>query len=131
MTRAGIRPRGGFTLIELMVVLALIAMLVTIALPRYLASVERSKEAVLKSSLRTMRDAIDRYYADNERYPDTLEALASHRYLRDVPVDPETGSARTWVLVTPPPDAKAREGVYDVRSGALGSCRDGTPYAQL
>ena len=123
--------RTGFTLIELMVVLALVALLASIAAPRYFHSVDRAKEAVLRDSLRTMRGAIDQYYADHARYPDSLEALATRRYLRAVPLDPLTGRSDTWVVRTPPADADVQEGVYDVGSGAPGAASDGTPYAQL
>ena len=117
----------GFTLMELMVVMAIIASLLTLALPRYFHSVERSREAVLKQDLTIMRDAIDKFMADRGRYPLTLEELAEKRYLRKVPPDPITESAPTWVTV-PPPDGASREGVYDVRSGAPGNSLDGEPY---
>jgi general secretion pathway protein G len=117
----------GFTLMELMVVMAIIASLLTLALPRYFHSVERSREAVLKQDLTIMRDAIDKFMADRGRYPLTLEELAEKRYLRKVPPDPITESAATWVTV-PPPDGASREGVYDVRSGAPGNSLDGEPY---
>jgi general secretion pathway protein G len=115
----------GFTLIELLVVMVIISTLLTIAVPRYFASVERSKEAVLRQDLRSMRDAIDKYYADNEKYPDTLAVLATARYLRSVPVDPITGSATTWTTVPPKEGVDA---VYDVKSGAPGAASDGTPF---
>ena len=117
----------GFTLMELMVVMAIIASLLTLALPRYFHSVERSREAVLKQDLTIMRDAIDKFMADRGRYPLTLEELAEKRYLRKVPPDPITESTTTWVTV-PPPDGVSREGVYDVRSGAPGNSLDGEPY---
>lgn len=117
----------GFTLMELMVVMAIIASLMTLALPRYFNSVERSREAVLRQDLSVMRDAIDKFFADRGRYPNTLEELAERRYLRRVPIDPVTESATTWVIV-PPPEGEAREGVYDVRSGAPGRSLDGEAY---
>lgn len=101
MLTRGTAGGGGFTLIELLVVMAIIATLLSIAVPRYFGSVDRSKEAVLRQNLRAIRDAIDKYYADNERYPESLEVLAAGRYLRDVPVDPVTGSAATWIVVSP------------------------------
>ena len=121
------RSRGaarGFTLIELIVVLAIVAMLVTLALPRYFHSVERSREAVLRHDLRSLRDAIDKFLTDQGRYPATLDELAERRYLRNVPVDPITDSATSWVTVAPP----VGSGVVDVRSGAPGAGLDGTPY---
>jgi general secretion pathway protein G len=123
------RSRRGFTLMELMVVMAIIASLLTLALPRYFHSVERSREAVLKQDLTIMRDAIDKFLADLGRYPLTLEELAEKRYLRKVPPDPITESATTWVTVPPPDGNTSREGVYDVRSGAPGNSLDGEPYA--
>jgi general secretion pathway protein G len=120
--------RIGFTLIELLVVFTIIGMLLTLALPRYFGSIERSKETVLKENLNQMRDAISRYHADKGRYPESLDALAADRYLRRVPPDPITESAGTWQIVQPADPAKG--GVYDVRSGAPGQARDGTEYAQ-
>jgi general secretion pathway protein G len=114
----------GFTLIELIVVLAIVAMLVTLALPRYFHSVERSREAVLRHDLRSLRDAIDKFVADQGRYPASLDELAQRHYLRSVPVDPVTDSATSWVIIAP----SDTTGVYDVRSGAPGASLDGTPY---
>lgn len=133
MERAVSRRRRGFTLIELIVVLAIIASLLTLALPRYYHSVERSKEAVLRQDLQIMRDAIDKFLADRGRYPTTLAELAEQRYLRKVPPDPVTDSAETWVVVAPPQSlaqasGQAPEGVYDVRSGAPGAGLDGVAY---
>lgn len=117
----------GFTLIELLVVFAIIALLVTIVAPRYFNSVEKSKEVVLKQDLATMRDALDKYYGDTGKYPDSLETLVSKSYLRKLPVDPMTDSATTWAVV--PPEDIEKGGVFDVRSGAPGNGRDGTPYS--
>ena len=99
------RQRRGFTLIELIVVMAIVALLVGIAAPRYFHSIERAKENSLRSSLRVMRDAIDHFAADRGRYPESLDELVKQRYLRDIPEDPLTGSRGDWVLLTPPPDA--------------------------
>ncbi len=126
MARVQTKTRG-FTLMELMVVMAIIASLMTLALPRYFNSVERSREAVLRQDLHIMRDAIDKFFADLGRYPVTLQELADKRYLRKVPVDPVTESAGTWVLVAPP-EGEVREGIYDVRSGAPGTSLDGEAY---
>ncbi len=106
--------------------MAIVATLLTLALPRYFQSVERSREVVLKHDLRSMRDAIDKFLADQGRYPATLDELADRRYLRSVPVDPITDSTTTWVLVAPPEDNGT--GVYDVRSGATGNSLQGSPY---
>ena len=116
----------GFTLIEMLVVMSILATLLAIAAPRYFESVARAKESALHSNLRLLRDAIDRFQSDRNRYPDSLQQLVEQHYLRGVPVDAETDSALTWVTA-PPPDGAA--GVYDVHSGAAGMARDGTPYA--
>jgi general secretion pathway protein G len=127
---AGVCGRArGFTLIELIVVLAILALLLTIAIPRYFAHVERAKEATLKQDLNVMREAIDKFYGDKGRYPDNLEELVSMRYIRAVPPDPITDSASTWKVV-PPVDPEAKGAVYDVKSGAEGSGQDGKPYAE-
>ena len=120
------RRRAGFTLIELLVVFAIIALLVSIVAPRYFNSVEKSKETVLKQDLSTMRDALDKYYGDTDKYPDALEDLVSKKYLRKLPVDPITDSAETWAIV--PPEDTEKGGVFDIHSGAPGNARDGTPY---
>ena len=120
--------RRAFTLIELLVVLAIIATLLTVALPRYFSSVDRSKETVLKENLYVTRDAIGKYYADKGKYPESLEALATEKYLRNPPVDPITESATTWVIV--PPEDPKKGAVYDIRSGAPGKAIDGTAYGE-
>jgi general secretion pathway protein G len=121
--------RRGFTLVELLVVIAIIATLLGIAVPRYFSSLDRAKEAVLKENLAVMRDAIQKYYADRGKYPEKLEDLAAHRYLRKIPVDPITASAASWVVV-PPPEGSEQGGVYDVHSGASGRGADGAPYTE-
>lgn len=115
-----------FTLIELLVVLSIVATLLTIAVPRYFASLDRSRETALQQSLAVMREAIDRHYGDTGRYPDSLQALVDKRYLRAVPVDPMTESSE-WITSPPPPDAAGAVG--NVASAAPGVGRDGTPYA--
>ena len=119
------RPARGFTLIELLVVLAVMAMLVSLVAPRYLDRVDGAREAVLRHNLQGLRTAIDQFYRDKARYPTSLDELAAQRYVRAVPVDPLTGSARTWVTV--PPTAGA--GVFDIKSGATGRAGDGSDYA--
>ena len=118
----------GFTLIELLVVMAIIAVLLTLALPRYFHSVDRAKEAVLKENLTQMRDAIDKFYGDRGRYPETLEDLVEKKYLRRLPPDPITESVQSWVIVAPP-DQTVKGAIYDVKSGAPGTGQDGTPYS--
>lgn len=116
----------GFTLIELLVVLTIIAILLTLASPRYFGGVEKAKEAVLKQNLTSLRDALDKYYSDHDRYPDRLEDLVSNHMLRTLPVDPVTESTATWLLVAPEPPLTG--GIADVHSGASGTARDGSAY---
>jgi general secretion pathway protein G len=123
----GIR-NPGFTLIEMLVVLAIIATLLTLVAPRYFQTLDRSRETVLRHDLNVMRDAIDKYYSDTGVYPDTLEDLVQRRYLREVPVDPVTGSWETWLLL-PPVDPEATGNIYDVRSGSPEVAEDGSYYA--
>src|SRR4051812_6749650 len=91
----------GFTLLELLIAMALVAMLLSLAVPRYLGSVDKAREAVLKQDLAVMRDAIDKYFGDHGRYPNSLDDMVGARYLRQVPVDPVTGRADSWKLVAP------------------------------
>lgn len=118
----------GFTLVELMVVMAIVALLLSLALPRYFNHIETARETILKQDLAVMRDAIDKYHGDRGRYPDSLDELVSARYLRSLPVDPLTERADTWQIVPPPDDAAGA--VYDVRSGAPGKDREGGAYAE-
>ena len=118
------RQNRGFTLIELLIVMAVIAILLTLVSPRYFDSVQRSKEAVLKEDLKTLRDVIDKYHGDTGRYPEQLRDLVVDKYIREIPIDPVTGSSETWVLVPP----EQGSGIYDVRSGAPGKARDGSAY---
>lgn len=120
--------RSGFTLIEILAVLAIIATLLTIAVPYYFASIDRSKEAVLKENLNQMRDAIGKFYADKGRYPESLEVLIVEKYMRKVPLDPVTETNATWILVAP--ENQQTGGIYDVRSGAQGNGLDGTAYVE-
>jgi general secretion pathway protein G len=125
--RIRVRPRG-FTLIELMVVLAIVGLLMSIVSPRYFRAVTRAEETVLRENLWVLRDAIDKYYADTGRYPDSLQDLVTQHYLRTVPVDPMTQSDASWTLI--PPQDTDEGAVFDVRSGAEGNDRGGVPYAQ-
>ena len=119
----------GFTLIELMVVLTIVALLLTLAVPRYFGSIDKSKEAVLRENLNQMREAISRYYADKGKYPESLDSLAAEKYLRSVPLDPVTESDKTWLIVQPEDPSKG--GVVDVKSGAPGKAKDGREFSQL
>ena len=121
--------RRGFTLIELLVVLSIVALLLTLAIPRYFGSIDKSKEAVLRENLNQMREAISRYYADKGKYPESLDSLAAEKYLRSVPLDPMTESDKTWLIVQPEDPSKG--GVVDVKSGAPGKAKDGREFSQL
>lgn len=119
----------GFTLIEMLIVMALVALLLTIALPRYFGALEKSKSIALQENLRVLRLSIDRYYSDKGRYPLTLDQLVEQRYLKAVPVDPITESSRTWILV---PDRNAEvAGISDVKSGAPGVNKEGRTYDSM
>jgi general secretion pathway protein G len=129
----------GFTLLELIVVVAIIGILATIAMPALKNVPVRARETVLKTNLRTLRDVIDQHYGDKGRYPTTLEALVEEGYLRKIPTDPITKSSDTWVLVyeetdpdNPPAETETSEdgqpGIIDVKSGAPGNSQDGQPY---
>jgi len=117
----------GFTLIELLVVLGIIALMLTLAVPRYFPSVDKSKEVVLADNLRNVRQVLDQYYGDTGRYPDSLEQLVEKKYLRALPFDPVADSDTTWVIV--PPEDGNKGGVYNIKSGAPGNDRSGKPYA--
>ena len=122
----------GFTMIELLVVLALIVILSTMGMAQYRSSVTHAKEAVLKQDLFQLRDAIDQYYADKGQWPSTIDALVSEGYVRKLPEDPFTKSATTWQSVPAEPDPNnptAEVGVYDIKSGSEATALDGTKYA--
>ena len=118
--------RRGFTLIELLVVMSIIGTLLTIAVPRYFKSLERSKEAVLRQDLSVLRDAIDKYNADLGKRPETLDNLVEHNYIRKIPVDPFTKKAESWV--TTASEDSELPGIVDVQSGAQGIALDGSAY---
>lgn len=122
-------PAAGFTLIELLVVMTIIATLLTIAVPRYFASLERAKETTLRQDLSVMRDAIDKFAGDTGRLPESVDELISQRYIRALPEDPITRSSETWVFVMSEDAEQA--GVRDVRSGAEGDAKSGVPFNEL
>lgn len=120
-----VKPGRGFTFVELMVVMAIVAMLISIALPRYFEGLQRGREAVLMEDLNVMRKAIDHYHADKNAYPANLQVLVSERYLKFIPEDPITNSTETWQIVLPPDNANQ---VYDVHSGSSETASNGTLY---
>ena len=119
-------------MIELLIVMTLIVILATVGVSQYRNSVTRAEEAVLKENLFRMRDAIDQYYADKNKYPSDLSALTSEGYIREVPTDPMTKSKDTWTTTQAEPDANnpaSQVGIYDVKSGSDRTALDGTRYA--
>ncbi len=122
----GERRRAGFTLIELLVVLAIIATLVSIAAPQYFGVSDRARETALKEDLNVMRDAIDKFYGDTGKHPESLQALVDRRYLRAIPVDPLTEKNNTWVEVRG--TGAGSSGIVDVKSGATGKSSEGVAF---
>ena len=120
------KNKKGFTLLEIMIVVSIVGILVTMALPNMQRYVIRARETSLRNSLFVFRDVIDQYYADHGRYPETLEKLVEEKYIRTIPKDPFTRSKNTWVII-PPPEGEGT-GVYDVHSGSDLVGIDGTPY---
>jgi general secretion pathway protein G len=124
---------GGFTMIELLVVVSLVIILASVGMAQYKNGVVRAQEAVLKENLFRLRDVIDQYYADKQQHPQTLEELVTAGYLRAIPKDPFTGSAETWQIVEAEPDPAnpATElGIYDVKSGSEKTALDGSKYSE-
>jgi general secretion pathway protein G len=127
----GKRGASGFTLIELMVVMALISILAGMGVVQYRNSIVRAKESVLKEDLFRMRDAIDQYYADKAKYPANLEALVADGYLRGVPKDPFTNTTDSWQTIPSEPDPNnptGEVGIFDVKSGSELMSLEGTKY---
>lgn len=123
----------GFTLIELLIVMTIAVILAGVGLTLYGTSVTRAKEAALSEDLFQMRKAIDEYYADKQKYPASLDALVSEKYLREIKPDPFTRSVDTWQTTMSEPDAanpSAETGIYNVKSGAEGTGSDGRPYSE-
>jgi general secretion pathway protein G len=124
--------RRGFTLIELMIVMAVVTILVGIAVPMYQKSLTRSKETVLKNNLMSIRTVIDEYTYDKQKAPQSLQDLVSEGYLRTVPVDPMTGSNETWKIIMEDATSSVSQsdpGIFDVRSGSDKTSLEGTPYS--
>lgn len=125
MSRSG-QVSTGFTMIELMVVLAMVALLMTIALPRYFDGLQRTREAVLRQDLKNIREAIDHFHADRGQYPTDLAELVEKKYLRELPYDPITERNDTWIIVNPPDYSRK---MLDIQSGAPGVSSYGSPYS--
>jgi general secretion pathway protein G len=121
------KAQRAFTLIELMVVMSIVALLLTIALPRYFGSLDKAKDVALQENLKVVRATLDKFQADKGRFPKDLQELVDQRYLRSLPVDPITEQTSTWVLV--PAEDAVSGGVSDLHSGAPGTSREGKPYA--
>lgn len=135
MTSMRRRPTlaDGFTLIELLVVMSLIVVLSSVALVGYQNSIARAREATLMDDLYKLREAIDQYYADKQKWPATLEDLVTDGYVRKIPDDPMTNSADTWQTVpaeADPANPTAEPGIFDVKSGSDKTALDGKPYAE-
>lgn len=122
--------RRGFTFIEMLIVVAIIGILATIALPSFQHAVMKAKEAALKENLFVLRDVIDQYHADQEKYPPTLAELVEKRYLRRVPVDPFTGKMDSWTFVYATDEQGQENGIVDVRSGSEQVGLNGVPYQE-
>lgn len=120
------KDNKGYTLIEMMTVIAIIGILATIAMPSFQKSIVRTREASLRNSLFILRDVIDQYYADQGQYPESLDSLVEKRYIRSIPQDPFTGSSETWILIQA--QGEGLSGIYDVHSGSDKISLYGTPY---
>jgi general secretion pathway protein G len=130
MTDFVVIDKKGYTLLELMIVVAIVGILVTLAIPTFQQSAMKAKEAALKQNLFTMRSVLDQFYADRGDYPESLESLVEEKYLRAIPIDPFTKSSTTWNEIYEEQEEgdDSPAGVYDVKSGSDDVALDGTPY---
>lgn len=131
MLKKRLANNRGFTLIELMIVVSIIGILAAIAVPNYRWGIVRAKEAVLRETLYTFRTTIDQFYADQGKFPDSLQELADKKYMRDMPKDPVAANKEPWVIVAPPAPTDGSEvkgAVYDVHSGSNLIGSNGIPY---
>ena len=121
--------KNGFTLIEMLVVMAVIALLLSIVTPSYFASLDKSRDIALQENLKIVRVTLDKFNADKGHFPDNLEELVDKKYLREVPVDPVTGTSITWILDQA--NGEGESGIQNIRSGAAGLAYDGRRYDAL
>ncbi len=123
---------GGFSLLELMIVVSIAAILVTLAVPSFQKSALKAKEAALKQNLFTLRSILDQFYADRGNYPPSLEDLVAEQYIRQIPIDPFTRDSSTWDVVLEEKDSEddTPAGVFDIHSGSDLTALDGTPYKE-
>jgi general secretion pathway protein G len=127
------RRRFGFTIIELMIVMAIISIIMSIAVPMYQKAIVRGKESVLRNNLFTMRTVIDEFTYDKQKAPQTLQDLVTEGYLRAVPFDPMTNSDQTWRVIMEDAlgaTSQNEPGIFDVRSGSEQKSLEGTPYSE-
>ena len=125
--------RCGFTMIELLIVMAVITILVSVAVPFYQKSIVRTKESVLRNNLFTLRTVIDEYTFDKQKAPQSLQDLVTEGYLRKIPEDPITASDSTWKVVMEDAVSSVNQtepGIFDVASGSDKISLEGTPYAE-
>jgi general secretion pathway protein G len=132
LTRSG-SARRGYTLVEILIVLTIVSMLVSIAVPLYQKALLRTKESVLRNNLFTLRNVIDEYTYDKQKAPQSLQDLVSEGYLRQIPKDPITDSNQTWKVIMEDSltsVSQTEPGIFDVRSGSDARSLEGTPYSE-
>jgi general secretion pathway protein G len=125
--------RAGFTMVELMIVMAIITIIISVAVPLYQKAIIRTKESVLKNNLFTIRVVIDEYTFDKQKAPQSLQDLVSEGYLRQIPVDPMTGLSTTWRVIMEEAMSSVNQtepGIFDIRSGAEQTSLEGTQYTE-